>query len=185
LNASGVEIKGLEELQSALKQFPQNIQKNIMRGAVRAGASLIAKDAKANVPSNTGVLKDSIGIVAGKPKNKNFIRFWVTPREGFMRTVKFTLADGTKWKIKGEADGWYAHMVEFGTHSKRIEPLSPKTKYYGKRKKKRDAIVSQGGGSPAQPFMRPAYENKGEEAIEATKEYLAKRIDKEVQKAKK
>ena len=34
----------------------------------------------------------------------------------------------------------------------------------------------------AQPFMRPAFENKGEEAINALKEYMKKRIDKEISK---
>lgn len=35
-----------------------------------------------------------------------------------------------------------------------------------------------------QPFMRPAFETKGQEALKAAKEYLAERLPQEVQKAK-
>lgn len=149
-------VYGLDGLQKALKQFPKNVQKNIMRGAVRAGAAPIVQEAKSNVAKDTGNLEKSIGVVTGKPKNKNFTRVWVTPRV-VTRSKSYKLKDGTKWKITGTvADGWYAHFKEFGTVN-----------------------------MPADPFMRPAYENKGEEAIKATKDYLAKRIDKEVQKARK
>lgn len=34
----------------------------------------------------------------------------------------------------------------------------------------------------ATPFMRPAYESRGAEAIDVTKQYMTKRIDKEVAK---
>jgi len=53
----------------------------------------------------------------------------------------------------GKYDGWYAHFVEFGTRK-----MAPR------------------------PFLRPAFENKGEEAINAAKEYMRKRIDKELAK---
>ncbi len=155
-----VTVKGVDELLKALKQFPQNIQKNVLKGAVRAGAASLVKEAKANVPADTGNLKKSIGVVEVKSKKPQYVQFKVTSRKGF---------------------GWYAHMVEFGTLGKRDEPLSPETR----RSPKAIEMAEKGFGSPAQPFMRPAYENKGEETIIVAKEYLEKRIDKEVEKAKK
>lgn len=160
-----VTVKGVDELLKALKQFPQNIQKNVLKGAVRAGAASLVKEAKANVPADTGNLKKSIGVVEVKSKKPQYVQFKVTPRKGF----------GLK------SDGWYAHMVEFGTLGKRDEPLSSETH----RSLKAKEMAEKGFGSPAQPFMRPAYENKGEETITVAKEYLEKRIDKEVEKAKK
>lgn len=159
------EVKGLDELLASLKQLPQNIQKNVVRGAIRAGAASLVKEAKANVPVDTGNLKKSIGIVAVKSKKPQYIQFKVTTRKGY----------GLK------NDGWYAHMVEFGTLGKRDEPLSSETH----RSLKAKEMAEKGFGSPAQPFMRPAYENKGEEAIDVAKEYMSKRIDKEIQKVKK
>lgn len=125
------------KLLKALAQFPQNIQKNVLTGAIRAGCKPILDEAKRNVPIDSGNLKKSMGIIKRKSKDKTKVRFSVTPRR------------------KGKYDGYYAHMIEFGT-SKQV----------------------------AQPFMRPAFENQDNQSIEASKEYLAKRIDKEVEKAK-
>lgn len=56
-------------------------------------------------------------------------------------------------KRGGKYDGWYAHFDEFGT-AKMV----------------------------AHPFMRPAFEKKGEESIKAVEQYMSKRIDKEIEK---
>ncbi|WP_345969639.1 HK97-gp10 family putative phage morphogenesis protein [Sulfurimonas sp. HSL1-6] len=131
------EARGLKELSRALKQFPPNVQKNIMVGAVRAGASLLAKEEKKNLKphDDTAQTRKSVGIVRRKSDNKNIVKFSVGPR-----------------KSKG---GWKAHFLEYGTS-------------------KMAAI----------PFARPAFENKGPETIDAVKKYAAKRIPKEIEKAK-
>jgi len=133
-----VEIKGVKELLHSLKQFPQNIQKNVITGAIRAGCKPIVNSAKSYVPVDSGNLKKSIGIVKRKSRDKTKIRFSVTPRR------------------KGKYDGFYAHIVEFGTSK-----------------------------MAAQPFMRPAYESQDNESIDEVKKYMAKRIDKEILKARK
>ena len=53
----------------------------------------------------------------------------------------------------GKYDGYYGHFVEFGT--KKMAP---------------------------RPFMRTAFENKGEESIDAVRAYMKKRIEKEIEK---
>lgn len=53
----------------------------------------------------------------------------------------------------GKYDGYYGHFVEFGT--KKMAP---------------------------RPFMRPAFESKGEESIDAVRAYMKKRIEKEIEK---
>lgn len=177
------EVKGLKELLASLKQFPQNIQKNVVRGAIRAGAASLVKEAKANVPVDSGALQLSLRVIKVKAKKPQYIQFKVTAKEK-MFTKRFKLKDGTKWSIKGQIDGWYAHMIEFGTLGKRDlvkHPLSPKTKRTPKAKE----MAEKGFGIPAHPFMRPAYENKGEETIEVAKTYMAQRLDKEIQKVKK
>jgi HK97 gp10 family phage protein len=127
-----------KKLLESLKQFPINIQKNVITGAVRAGAKPILTAAKANVPVDTGNLKKSLGTTKRKTEDKNIVRFSISPRRG------------------GNSDGFYGHMIEFGT-SKMV----------------------------AQPFLRPAFENQDNESIKAVSEYLAKRIDKEIEKARK
>ena len=131
---SNIDTKKLLE---ALKQFPQNIQKNVVTGAVRAGAKVLVDEARRNVPIDTGNLKKSIGTIKRKTKDKNIVKFSVSPRR------------------KGKNDGFYGHMIEFGTSK-----------------------------MSAQPFMRPTFENQDNESIEASKAYMVKRIDKEIKKAK-
>lgn len=91
-------------LMKALKQLPKNIQKNVMVGATRAGATALVDEAKANVPVDTGDLKKSIGINRVKAP-ANSVIFAVSPRRG-----------------KG-LGGWYAHFVEFGTSKQSAQPF--------------------------------------------------------------
>lgn len=128
-----------EALLNALKQFPINIQKNVMTGAIRAGANVIRDEARKRVAKRTRNLEKSIKTIKRKAE-RNQIKFTVTPAKG--RSEKY--------------DGWYAHFIEFGT-------------------------VNQ----PAQPFMRPAFEQSNNESLNAAKKYIADRIPKEVEKAKK
>ena len=91
--SSNIDTKALLK---SLNNFPINVQKNIMTGAVRAGAKPLVDEARQNVPVRSKNLKKSIGIVKRRPKDRNIIQFSVTPRKG------------------GRNDGWYAHLVEFG-----------------------------------------------------------------------
>lgn len=130
---SDIEISGIDEILKKLKVLPDRVQKNVVTGAIRAGASSISKEAKTLVPKDSGTLKKSIGVVKRRSKNKNIISFSVAPLK--------------------KKDGWYAHFLEFGTIK-----------------------------MPAHPFMRPAFEKKGNETIEEAKKYMIKRIDKEIKK---
>lgn len=123
-------------LLQTLKQFPKNIQRNVMSGAVRAGAAVIRNEAKARVPKRTGNLKKSIIVMKRKSEGYGVIRYSVTPSK------------------KGKHSGWYAHFIEFGT-------------------------VNQS----AKPFLRPALDAKQGEALQASQDYITKRIPEEVLKA--
>ena len=50
----------INKLLKSLEDFPKQIQKNVMTGAVRAAASEIAKEAKARVPKKTGEFKKNL-----------------------------------------------------------------------------------------------------------------------------
>lgn len=123
-------------LMQVLKTLPQNIQKNVMVGAIRASANVIRDGARHMVPKDSRNLEKSIVSIQRKALNGEII-FSVTPSKG------------------DKYDGWYAHMVEFGT-------------------------VKQA----AQPFLRPAFENMQDMALHEAKVYIQKRIPEEVFKAK-
>lgn len=57
-----VNVRGLQDLKRVLEAFPVKIEKNIMRGAVRAGAKVIQEEAKRNARVLTGQMRRGIKI---------------------------------------------------------------------------------------------------------------------------
>lgn len=157
-----VKVNGMDDLVSSLKTFSDNFQNRVLKGAVRAGAAGIVKDAKRNVPTHLGILKKSIGLTQRKSRVKTLIGFSISPRKDVL--VKEFVKSGKvkKWSISKntgfESSNFdnYGGYVEFGTSK-----------------------------TPAHPYLRPAYENMGPESIRLAREYMAKRIDKEIERARK
>ena len=103
----------MKELYDALEQLPVKLEKNVLRGAIRAGAKPVADEARRKAP----VLKDFdprriFGELAKSVREmatgvKNGI-----VKGGVVAGGKSTVGRG---KDKVEADPFYAHMVEYGT----------------------------------------------------------------------
>ena len=150
-------VSGLKELQAAMKELPVNIARNVLRGAVNAGATVIREEAKARAPVSSGppvkgqappgTLKRALYQKQIREKSSALLQtFIVGVRQG--KSAKKT--------SKSRIDAWYARFVEFGTSK-----------------------------MAAKPFMRPAFEAKKEAAVQAIKSYLVKRIPEEIEKARK
>lgn len=151
-------IKGLKELDDALRTLPEKLHKNVMRAALRAGMKEFQAEILYRVPIGTpsgegirlyghyrGALRDSIKISTRSKRG--------------IVTAKVT-AGG---KTKGGADVFYAHFLEFGTAAHQIRGA-------------RGGFLSFGGGryrsvmhpgTKPQPFMRPALDAKAEAAVRA------------------
>lgn len=71
---------GLRELQTALRQLPVNIQKNVAVGATRASCKPILEKARANAPYEYGDLEKSIKISKAKSKRgqRHIVHFRVS-----------------------------------------------------------------------------------------------------------
>lgn len=164
--ASDVTIKGAKELFAFLNQLPVNVEKNIMRSALRAGASVIAKQAKANVPVKMGGLKASIRTGSNVRKGG---------AEAYVR------AGGRKNKANSKDNSaFYANFVEFGTAAHMIYPATKKKlKFKAKDGSTRFANFVLHKGAQARPFMRPAYDAKSEEAILAVTKRIRQRLTKQ------
>jgi len=98
-------LSGFDELSDALEDLGRETSGKLIIKALRAGAKPIVKDYKDNVPVRTGTLKKSIGVAVHKNSDgsKDLL---VLAKSG--KTRKY--------------NGWYAHLVEFGTVN--IEPDS-------------------------------------------------------------
>jgi HK97 gp10 family phage protein len=151
---SDVNIKGLAALQAALDSLPAKIEANIMRGALRAGAKVLATEAKGNIQSHSGKLAGSI-------------RVSVALRRG---TVKAAVKAGGRGK--GKASAFYAHMVEGGTQAHLITAPPGSALNVG------GTLVRsvQHPGARAKPYLRPALDSRAMDAVEAAREYIRTRL---------
>jgi len=55
-------VKGLSELQRLLDELPAKMERNVLRGAMRAGSKPVLADAKNNVSVKSGTLRDGLKI---------------------------------------------------------------------------------------------------------------------------
>lgn len=142
-------ITGGAELQAALSSLPAKIEKNIMRAAVRAGAAVLRAEARTNAPVATGALKKSIRISSKAKGGK----------------INVTVKAGGKLAP-------HAYLVEYGTRPHQIKPGEAEALSVG------GTVV--GGvmhpGSQPKPFMRPAFDAKAQEAIEAVSAKIRERL---------
>lgn len=162
-----VNIKGLDELQKLLDTLPAKLESNVMRGALRAGASVIREQAKANVPVGRPSAKNArlYGAYAGALRDS--IKLSVSLKRG---VIKATIRAGGK--KSGGADVYYATMVEMGTKPHKIKGRNG------------HALSFAGGlvqsvahpGSRSRPYMRPAFDAKAQAAIVAAAEYIKNRL---------
>lgn len=170
-----VNVKGLSDLQKFLDQLPAKIERNIIRGALNAGAKPILDAAKANAPTARpstenakdrggyhGALRDSLRI-SSKIANGRNILF-----DG-QKVVVSVKAGGRK---KDGADVYYAGWVEYGTRPHIIKARPGGKLYFGQAFY--DFVMHP--GAKARPFLRPAFDSQANAAIIASAEYIKKRL---------
>jgi HK97 gp10 family phage protein len=154
-----VEVKGLTELLAAMKKLPGIIQQKCLRRAMVPGAQKIRDAARSGAREKTGLLKQAIRIAYNRQEStpsRAVYHVFVSMR---VRKVGAAYAMGgraiKKLKAKGNQGSvsgaaYYWRFIEFGT-----------TKM------------------SAKPFMRPAFDSTGGQAVETIKNKLAELIEKE------
>lgn len=155
---SDIHIKGGAELQKILSQLPVSIEKNVMRGAVSAGARVIRDKAKQNAPLDDGDLKKSIRASSRYEGNG---RITGKVKAGGRRTSKRRAV-------------WYASMIEFGVAAHKIFAKAGGVLNFNGI----TATSVQHTGFTARPFMRPAFDSESKHAVQAAGNYIRKRLAK-------
>lgn len=148
-------VTGLAELKKALNDLPERLERNVVRGGLRAGGNVIRDAAKARVPVRTGKLRDTIKVKTSARRGK----------------LKATI-------VAGGQDVIYARMVELGTAAHFIKPRHRKSLLIAGLMRE---VVHHPGAQP-KPFMRPALDESAEAAVNAFADYVRKRLAKEAAK---
>ncbi len=150
-----VKLKGFAELEKALNELPEKIERNIVRSALRQAAKVIEAEAKRQVPVRSGKLRDSIRVSV-KLKNG--------------KPVATVTAGGNK---RGQP--FYAHFVEFGAAAHVIKAKRGKALAIGGGTVER----VDHPGVRKKPFMRPALDGAARAAVQAFGEQVRRRLTKE------
>jgi len=114
-------VKGIPDLKKEFDKIRTELRGDAAAAMAQSCASLFAREARKRVPVDTGNLKKAIGIKRISAKNAVNAEYITHVRSG--RNVK--------------NDGWYAHMVEYGTTPHNIKAGSGKAN----RKKKESACA--------------------------------------------
>ena len=155
--AEFVKIEGLDVFAQALNSLPPNIARNVLRGAVSAGARIISNEAKLRAPVYTGPV--SQGHPPPGTLKRSIIQKQIRELSDLgKQTFYVTVRRGKKYQKQGKKgnlsqDAYYAKWVEFGTSK-----------------------------MAAKPFLRPAFEAGKQEAVNKMAEYIAKRFPTEAAK---
>ena len=169
--ASTVEIKGLAELHKTLQELPAKIEKNVLRGGLRAGARVLEEEAQRLVPVGipSGSARERYGTAPGDLKKSIRVSVRTSSKTGAVRA-----------QVKaGNKKAWYAHLVEFGTARHWIRPKNRKSLFLAGIFKE---VIDHPGARP-KPFMRPAFDGKARAAIDAMADYIRARLPREIKKA--
>lgn len=147
-----VSFQGGAEIDAMLRDWPAKVSRRLATPAVRAGARVIADEAKRQAPVETGALRKAIKVRMVKSRRRT------------ERRLKVSIAgpEGALW-----------HLIEFGTEPHVIKAvrkklLSSGSKIYGVK-------VDHPGIRP-QPFLRQAADSKMTEALEAMLARLRERV---------
>ncbi len=152
-----VEVQGLRELSERLRVLPLEIQKQIMVGAVDAGAQVIQREAERLAPKKRG---------------------FSSPKSLVSRIIRRRKSDAEVSEVQVSilAKAPHAHLVHFGTaaheiRAKRKKVLADKAagKIFGKTVKH--------PGAKAQPFLSRAFESKKREALDKIAAFMRDRLD--------
>lgn len=157
----GFKTEGFAEMQKVLAEMPNAVRNRVTMNALRAGGRVLRAEMKLKVPKKTGELNKSINVTT------------YTSRKAGERAV----AVGVRGK-----EGPLAHLVEFGTAPHPIKPKKGKVLAYVDGGQQRFAAAVKHPGAKPHPFVRPATDTKGKEAVERIRDNMGAGIIREAEK---
>lgn len=150
-----IKIEGLSELDRKLRELGPKVAANGLRAANFAAARVFREAAKQEAPIRTGLLRAN--IIASRRRTPNYIAQHTIRLSSKARKYANTAQNrrlrrvGKKYRVEGPA--FYGRFVEFGFHTR------------------------DGRFIPPNPFLRRAFTNNLQNAIEADRARLAKAVE--------
>lgn len=153
-----IDVTGVDEILEKINGLSARMQRNVVTAGMRAGARVIANDAKARAsalddPKTPQNIAKNITVRASRKEARRING--VAMQIGVMGGAKQSAVSAFKSGSKGGPGGdtWYWRLLEFGTVK-----------------------------MPARPFMTPAMNGKAQEAFKAAADRMQMRLDQELKK---
>lgn len=143
-------VKGLADLQRFLDQLPAKVERNVLRGGLRAGARAVLPAARANINSVSGELAASLRV--GARARGGTVTAYVSTKVFYARFVEYGTKPHTIRAKDGGSLKWGGIFVESVEH-----PGA------------RPAAAGRG-------FMRAALDSQAQAALLAAGEYMKNRL---------
>lgn len=148
------ELEGLKEVAESLNQFTDGVARNITSRSLAEAAEPMAKAARALAPKRSGELRESIAA-STRAEIKGRLR---------NKNLRFAFV-GPSYSKFDKHYAPHAHLVEYGT---------------GARYHKDGKYVGQ---APAQPFMRPAFDQYKQEVVVRFRDILIVEVERAAARA--
>lgn len=153
------------KFKAQLKELTRAARKEVIEEALQAGGDIIHSAASSRAPGPFVILQ----IVGGRSLRKR-----VDP--AFSGVVK---SNGKFAAIGPDRKHWYYRFSEFGAKQHEIKPKNGKAlKFQGRDGETFAARAMRTGGVKMRPFMRPAVDSRGPDAVRAMGEILKREIEK-------
>jgi HK97 gp10 family phage protein len=187
-------VKGLDALKASFNELPKVIGRRVLRPAVAAGALVIKTKAIELAPSLKKVDRHKNPRVRGMLKAAIYEKQVPEQSNDFVQTFYVGVRSGQRGKryqyvVKTSAgdallDAFYWKWLEFGHFYMPPRARNATTGKLVNQKWHRNNAKTTGSAVwvRPQPFMRPAFNLKKDEAIRAMVAYMAERIPKEARK---
>jgi HK97 gp10 family phage protein len=144
-----VHVKGLSQLNQLLQQLPAKIERNVLRGSLRAGVKSILPALRNNTPKDTGALAAGYKLRT----NSKGGAVWASIRAG-------------------GPHAYIAKWLEYGTAAHKIVAKNGGWLLFGGMFAK---SISHPGIQP-RPFMAPTLYEHSQQAVVAAAHYMKQRL---------
>jgi len=161
-----IEMVGSIELKRALDELKQGSRNRVMRNPLKAGLTVIRKEAKRRVPKQSGALQDAIHSKVHTAKRK---------KGGGLVGMVGVLYNAEK---RGKIPNYYAQRIEYGHDYRTPNPKA--NRQYRKWLRQAKALHAGTSSGAAQPFISSAAAAKKGEALAKIRSKAPKSLDTEV-----
>ncbi len=171
MSGTSFTLKGGPALSAFLEQLPAKLVKKVARGGMRKGAAVFRDSAKEKVRRKSG-------------KTAKAIKTSDNVKDGVI-TAKVTLKGEHSFLGLMIENGVAPHFISVGTDAGATAKERRAATKLTNQRIKRGSLVINGKfvgdevhhpGVPAHPFMRPAFDENAEEAINAVGSYIRDRL---------